>query len=474
MTSRDSRWQNGVIAALTCLLLQVQLGAAEAQMTMPPVLTLSEAVGQALVANERSLAARDAVAQAQSGLAVARSTFLPQVVPNVFGSFGQSDVSNQTYGISLSQRFTTGTELKAVSGATSSRNQLGDFYTTDTTFLVTQPLLRGFGSVTRQPLTLARSRIEETRRQQALTEHQVALDVASAYYAIVSGEKVVGITRAAAERASRLQAQATAKLKTGRVSQLDVLRATQLVGQAEIQKLDADAALDDAMDRLRVLVGRPLDYEFSVDGQIRTDVSVQPSVDEAVAAALGRRLELVSAREARQEAALSAAALQNRSRPQVDVNLALTRREVANSLRSSFGLDKFTVATFASISMPVVRTAEEAAYRNAIIQQEQREREITATEIRVAQEARRAVRQQERASQRLALARSEVNLAQTGVEIAALRHDRGLSNNLDLIAAESDLLSARSQEVAASVDLAMASLVLRAAMGILDARTDLK
>ena len=268
MITRGNSWRNGVIAALTFLFVHGPHGSAGGQVRVPSVLTLSEAVGQALLENQRTLGARDAVSQAQSGLAVARSTFLPQVVPHLFRIFGQSDVINQTYGISLSQKFTTGTELKAVSGATGNRNQLGNFYNTDTTFLVTQPLLRGFGSVTRQPLTSARSQVDETRRRQVLTEQQVALDVASAYYAIVSGEKVVGITRAAVERASRLEAQATAKLKTGRVSQLDVLRATQLVGQAELQRLDTEAALDDAMDRLRVLIGKSLDYEFSVDGQI--------------------------------------------------------------------------------------------------------------------------------------------------------------------------------------------------------------
>ena len=170
----------------------------------------------------------------------------------------------------------------------------------------------------------------------------------------------------------------------------------------------------------------------------------------------------------------SAAAARNRGLPQLDMNLALTRRDVATNLRSSFGLNNFDVVTFASISMPMVRTAEDAAYKNALIEQEQRAREISDTEIRVAQDARRAVRQRERAVRRLELARSEVKLAQTGVEIAALRHDRGLSNNLDLIAAEGDLRNARSQEVAASAELAMAALSLRAAMGILDVRTDLK
>src|SRR5262249_19603754 len=131
----------------------------------PARLTLVQAVQNALVQNDRMLAQNDSSEQATLGVRLARNTFQPKVVPNVLGSFGQSDVSNQTYRLELTQKPTTGAELKAGVGTTS--NQIpgasgipgqGDirFYNTDTTFAFSQPLLKGFGpTVARRSLTSA-------------------------------------------------------------------------------------------------------------------------------------------------------------------------------------------------------------------------------------------------------------------------------------------------------------------------------
>jgi outer membrane protein TolC len=59
------------------------------------------------------------------------------------------------------------------------------------------------------------------------------------------------------------------------------------------------------------------------------------------------------------------------------------------------------------------------------------------------------------------------------VEVAQLRYERGLSNNLDVITAEGARLLADLQRVQALADAAVAELRLRAVMGTLDPRTDI-
>src|SRR6188508_2253967 len=126
----------------------------------PPELSLADAVNEALVKNERLVNQSDAIAQADLGLRLARNTFRPKVTPNIFGSLGRDDISSQTYRLDVSQKLVTGTELRASVG-TVSQIIPGDtsadsdvlFYNADTTFTVSQPLLRGFGrSVTRRGL----------------------------------------------------------------------------------------------------------------------------------------------------------------------------------------------------------------------------------------------------------------------------------------------------------------------------------
>jgi outer membrane protein TolC len=58
--------------------------------------------------------------------------------------------------------------------------------------------------------------------------------------------------------------------------------------------------------------------------------------------------------------------------------------------------------------------------------------------------------------------------------VAQLRYERGLSNNLDVVAAEGNLLSAESRRIAALADLAIARLAFRATLGVLDPRRDMR
>ena len=81
-----------------------------------PVLTLADAVDEALAKNERIVNQADTIAQADLGLRLARNTFSPKITPNIFGSFGRTDVSSQTYRVDVSQKLVTGTELRLVHG----------------------------------------------------------------------------------------------------------------------------------------------------------------------------------------------------------------------------------------------------------------------------------------------------------------------------------------------------------------------
>ena len=118
--------------------------------------SLARAVAEALERNARLQGEHDNVEQANLNLRLARNVFQLKVIPNIQGSFGQTDVTNQGYRLDVSQRLATGSELRAGVGASTAQipsTSGGDirFYNTDTTLALSQPLLRGFGrSVTRR------------------------------------------------------------------------------------------------------------------------------------------------------------------------------------------------------------------------------------------------------------------------------------------------------------------------------------
>jgi outer membrane protein TolC len=440
----------------------------------PPVLTLGEAVSKALAASQLTLSAAEDVHRAELQLGVARSAFAPKFVPTAFGSFGTTDVANQSYGLAFSQRLPFGTEVKGNAGATTAQNQLGRYYSTDSTFLITQPLIRGFGtSMSSADVYGARARLEMAEGRRTAVERQVAIQVATSYYRIVTSSHLGEESRRSVDRARTLLDASKAKLQIGRVSQLDVFRAEQLLAEAEGQALDAAGAIEDSRDELRVMLNLSPDFAFAVQAGLP---AIPATVDESVltALALKQRPELAGARTALQQAELSQRVAANRLLPQVDLNVGLTRREIADTLSSSFGLNRFKFVTFAGVSYPLNRTEESAAQENAAIEIIRQRRELEMLERAITQEARRALRAQERLRRQVMLAERAVDAATREVELSEVRFQHGLSNNLDVVTAESHLLNARARHFGMRAELAISALQLSAATGTLDPRTDVR
>jgi outer membrane protein len=469
-------------AAMVCGLLCVPAvpAAAQAPSERAPavVLSLAEAVTEALAKNERLVNQGDAITQADLGLRLAKNAFRPKVTPNVFGSLGRSDISSQTYRVDVSQKLPTGTEFR-VSAGTASSLIPGDtadllYYSADTTLTVSQPLLRGFGpSVSRRGLTSAEWRQEDAHRQQVLAEHQVAVDVAAAYYRVVSQQGFVEVARQSLVRARRLRDASEAKLDAGLVSQLDVLRSQQLVSQAEMQFFDAQGAVEDARDQLTFLMGRPLTTPFDVVSEIPRPAAEPIDLPSATAVALANRLDLQSRRTASEEAERQIRFARNQLLPQVDVNFALTRRETAQSFRDSFGLDGYRFATFFTVAMPVDRTAQQVEFQAALLDRNRRQREVETLERQIADSVRQTVRERDRLLRNVLAAETSVEISRREAEVAQLRYETGLSNNLDVVTAEAGRLQAESRRIQALADSAVAALRLRAVLGIFDPRADL-
>lgn len=462
--------------------LAVTAGSAAAQ---SQAISLAQAVDEALAKNDRLVDQQDFTQQAELGLRLAKSAFRPKIVPNINGSFGQTDISSQNYRVDLTQRLTTGTELRLGVGTSTAQipgtaggvgTEQGDilFYNADTTLTLSQPLLRGFGrKVARRSLTSAELRQADASRQRTIAEQQVAIEVATAYYGVVAQQAFVAVAKQSVDRSIKLRDASEAKLTAGLVSQLDVLRAQQLVAQAEIQLFDAQSATDDARDRLLFLLGRQPGGDLEVQADVPSVDSDPMDVDSAVELAMQKRLDLRGRAEAGVDAEGQLAWSRNQLLPQVDVNLALTRRGTSQSFGDSFGFDRFQFATFFTIAMPVDRTAQQVDFQNAMIERNRRRRDVTTLERQIRDDVRRSIRDRERLQRQVIAAQTSVDVSRQEVEVARMRYEKGLSNNLDVVTAESGLLSAESRRIQALVESAIMRLRLRAVLGILDPRLDI-
>jgi outer membrane protein TolC len=122
--------------------------------------------------------------------------------------------------------------------------------------------------------------------------------------------------------------------------------------------------------------------------------------------------------------------------------------------------------------MPVDRTPQVVEFQNAIIERDRRRRDLETLQRQIGDDIRRHIRERGRLERNLTAAETNVLIAQREVEVARLRYERGLSDNLDVVNAESNLLAAESRRLQTQADLAMSRLTLRAAMGVLDPQRD--
>jgi len=93
---------------------------------------------------------------------------------------------------------------------------------------------------------------------------------------------------------------------------------------------------------------------------------------------------------------------------------------------------------------------------------------------RIEVDVRKAARAHDRALKTLELEAAALDLAAKELDVAKFRYERGLATSLDLVAAEANLVAAEGRRIAASADVALSQFALRAAIGILDPRTDMR
>jgi outer membrane protein TolC len=434
-------------------------------------LTLGDVVKRVLAQHPDAMQSVESVQQRELGVRAASATLRPNLLPTASGALGRSQLANQNYGVTLSQRLPYGTEVRGNVTTSSSRNQLGTYYFTDTTLLVSQPLLRGFGKdVTRRAVDAAETALHDARRQHEARLQQLALDAAGAYIALVGRLGFLRVAERAVDRASALRDESAAKLAVGRVSQLDVLRAEQLLAQARAERLNTRAGVQDAEDQLRLLMNEAPDFAFAIVPVIPV-APAPPQGPDALALAHAHRHELAAAQEMA-DAADRQVRLARRDRlPRFDVQVGVTRQDVADRPLRGFGLDGFQAVTFASVAVPVFNDQQDFDYQVALIERGQRVRELAALRNRIAMDVRRALREVERSVQSAALARDAVELARREVEVAQLRFTRGLSSNVDVVSAEAALLAAESAAIAADGQATQARLAVLVTTGTLDPST---
>ena len=431
-------------------------------------LSLAQAVQSALTGNFTLLDSSETVQSARLRYGAAIAQFYPQVTPRYARGEGE-----QSFTLDASQRLPwTGGSVTATGNLRTRPDEVSPApRSADFGLTLTQPLLRGAGpNWTFFDLRNTRRAQVSSERAFDLARQQVAVDVARAYYQALQQRMLLAVAQQSLDRSDSLRRASEARLQVGLVSKLDVSRAQLQASQTQDAMVRSEAALQDALERFRSLLGRSPGERLEPEATPLPDEV--PNETEPLPILLERardlRLELREARDQVDDAQRTASVARQNLLPQLDFNLGVVRVGQGTSFGSAWRVADSRVNVFFTASYPLEHSNQSVNKAVAEIEVGSRSRALVQREWEVESEVRAAVRDLDQIRKSVELQKTGVEVAEQQHRLATLRYQRGLASNFDVVDAEGSLLLARSALVSLLTRYQVARIELMRVTGALD------
>ncbi len=230
------------------------------------VITFHEAIEMALEHNKGILAARDAVREAEAGVTIARSGFLPTI--DVQGSY---------------TRFA---ELPAIEieipGLGTKEFQMGEMENYVARASLQQPLFT-WGKIL-GGYKISKLNLDATREDYRKQENELVFDVAKSFYSILVLKELVKLTEDAYEQTQNHVNVVEKRYNAGVASTFDLLRARVQLKNMEPQVIKVKNGLEIAKTGFKTLIGLPQDSLISLEGELKyepIEIDLEKSIKEA-------------------------------------------------------------------------------------------------------------------------------------------------------------------------------------------------
>lgn len=432
------------------------------------LLTIGDALKAGLARNPDLLNAEDAYISARYGETAVASGFLPQATP-----FYSTDRDRRTgartdsYGLNLSQQFTFGPSLQG--GVTVTRGgPSGEPYASQYLLSLRQSLLRGADPVVpAEPLREARRAAQAQWLACENQRRRTVLSIYQAYLGLAEQEQALDLAVERGERARRLTEFSRARFQAGSVSRLDVLRAEQQEAQASLAINDAVNAVEDARDLLRRTVGLPKDFVFCI--RAPEDLPLpEPDLAQALDGLLDRQPAAVEARAETADAEIAVRIARSYRLPSLDAVLTYERTGAGKSAGDALRTDGSSLRFGFSTEYGLNSTAAAAQVREAEIALREKRRNLDLLADDFDREVRRAYRRLDVLQRNHEIAEENARVAELQARVSQLRYEKGLSDNFNVVDAESLLNSARLLELDSRFNTLLARLDCLSASGYLE------
>lgn len=428
-----------------------------------PRWTLERCVRRALDANRRLLDADAQVASAGYSLVAAEAEFQVQIQPRIFSALAEDGTSVTGADVSVRKLTRNGTILEFAPTITKSDGEFESGYRAS----ITQPLLRGRQrDLVESTVNSARFDQRSAARARYIAEVDVVLATIQTVYRVIGERESLELIEESAARAEAHVIAATARQRAGLSTSLDLFRATQQRNRIMDSRATALRAFEDATDSLRLLLALPLNAPMEVQAPLEV-ASDQITLDQAVAIAVGRRVELRQAEDEVNEARRLARVAEINTQLDVDLVLSLGHFGRSGALADSFELSSPQLGVSLASNTDVRRIAEKANYEQAKLRAGVTNRTYRLRRDIVIQEVKRALRRVERGRRSIEIQRAQIEQAEGKLLVARAKFELGATTNFNLVEAEDDLRSAETALIRSVAQTIDSQFELRAALGTL-------
>ncbi len=311
---------------------------------------------------------------------------------------------------------------------------------------------------------LARSKADEelaASLQEKLAAQQVAAAAALAYLDVLRSSAAVSSAVSGRDLAASLRRLAEDKLAAGTATGLDVLRARTSEAEETLRVSRARTELEDASLRLRHLLGLPLSGNLELTEKLAYVPSELPSREGAVRDAMSSRIEIRIARASYSAAEHALKGAKYGRLPSLDLSGSAA---FSGSTPDSF--DRLVGDLGVGLRVPLFEGGRVSAGVDASRAAESRAQSLlNDASVQVQEDTLSALRRLEASADEVNTASMTVTMAGQELEMARNRFAAGAGDNIELVAAQTSLSTARDSLVDALSRAKEANIRLTLALG---------
>jgi outer membrane protein TolC len=458
---------------LTGLFLSNQAYSAEAASTANGTdnrciqLDLNRAIDIALDNNRSISTSHNAITSQKFSLEAAKADFDTLIVPSgrIGTSGGKTTDTDQEYFFQMqaTRKFTSGTQVSLGPVIT----KAGDNYTTAVSVALTQPIARGLGeSYNLDPVYSHNYSLRSSERSLYQTRVNTVLEVVAAYCDAVKQEESRSMYKALTERMKGHAEGASAKEEIGLATPIDTYRAVIRQKDAEDAVTQADTLLQEAKDRLKVVLALPMNLTLELTDREFPENPVG-TLEEVLEAARLKRIDLEQLRDDLNELERKSELAKENILPDLNLVAGYSRFGEAERLssRSTFDQDRWWLNLQGSTDL--YRTSQRAAYEQSLLTIRNQRLAYADRREQVNREVRKQFTLLRELGKRIEIRKEQSRQAEGKLQLASIKFAYGMADNFDLIEAETEMQRARTDLLAARIDYVNAQYALRAATGTL-------